>query len=215
MTLMIKAEKREIKGKKLAEYRLAGKLPVVIYGPKEKPVNFFIDRAEFEKVFRQAGESTVITVETPDGKKDVLVHDVTYHHVADQIIHVDFYAIEKDKKVEVGIPLSFVGESPAVKGLGGNLVKVLHEITVSALPKDLPHELEVDITSLVDFDSQIQLKDIKLPVGVEAVGEVDEVVALVEVAREEEAEEEVETTPDFDAIKVEKKGKKEEEEVEE
>src|SRR5690606_40816018 len=100
MTLMIKAEKREIKGKKLAEYRLAGKLPVVIYGPKEKPVNFFIDRAEFEKVFRQAGESTVITVETPDGKKDVLVHDVTYPHVAAPIIHDDFYSFVKDNKVE-------------------------------------------------------------------------------------------------------------------
>src|SRR5690606_7937135 len=99
MTLMIKTEKREIKGKKLAEYRLAGKLPVVIYGPKEKPVNFFIERAEFEQVFRQAGESTVITVETPHSKKDVLVHDVTDHHAAHQIIHVDFYAIVKDKKV--------------------------------------------------------------------------------------------------------------------
>ncbi len=213
MNLTLKAEKREIKGKKLAEHRASGKLPVVIYGRKEKPVNYFVDLAEFERVFRQAGESTVVVVDTPEGKKDVLVHDVAYHHLSEQPIHVDFYAIEKDKKVEVNIPLVFVGEAPAVKSLSGNLVKVMHEITVSALPKDLPHEIEIDISSLIDFDSQIQLKDIKVSSGVEIIGEEDEVVALVEAPREEEPEEES-TTPDLGSIEVEKKGKKEEEIVE-
>lgn len=208
MTLTIEAEKREILGNKLKDSRQDGKLPAVLYGRKEKSAALFIDSIKFDKIFKEAGESSVITVKTGDGAKSVLIHDVQFSPISGKPIHVDFYAIEKDKKVEVDISLVFVGESAAVRELGGILVKVLHEIKVEALPQDLPSEIEVDLSKLKDFESQIHVKDLTVPATVTILNESDEVIALVEAAREEEPEEE--TTPDLSSIEVEKKGKQEE-----
>ena len=124
--------------------------------------------------------------------------------------HADFYAIEKGAKVEVAVPLSFIGESPAVKA-GANLVKVMHELEIEAEAADLPHEIEVDISTLENIGDQIHVSDIKLPKGVVAQVEGDEVVALTQ---EVEVEPEEPTGgPDMDSIEVEQKGKGDEAEV--
>ena len=207
--LKLNAQKRDLFGKKLKASRSEGLLPVIVYGRKEEATPFFVDMKEFEKVFREAGESTVIDLNSPDGDKSVLVYAVDYNPVSGFPIHVDFYAVEKDKMVEVDVELVFVGESPAVKGLNGVLVKVIHALPIEAKPADLPHDIEVDISTLVDFDSQITVADLVLPKGVTALIEGEEVVALVS-----EPKDEVETTteaPDLSNIAVEKKGKKEDE----
>ncbi|MCE9628894.1 MAG: 50S ribosomal protein L25 [Candidatus Vogelbacteria bacterium] len=210
MTITLKAESRTIFGKALKGPKEAGKLPVVIYGPKESPQNFFVETKEFKKVFRNAGESSVVTLDTPEGEKDTLIKDVAMHPVSGEPVHVDFYVIEKGKKVEVAVPLVFVGESPAVKNLNGTLVKVIHELEIEAMPKDLPHEIEVDISSLVDFDSRILVKDLKIPQGVEVMVDGEETVALAGEAGEEVLE--TAEPVDLSAIELtEKKGKKDEE----
>jgi large subunit ribosomal protein L25 len=166
---------------------------------------------DFEKVYKEAGESTVITLIGLGEPKEVLVQDVDLDPVKNTPRHVDFFVLEKGAKVEVNVPLEFVGESSAVKG-GGNLVKVLHDIQIKVAPKDLPKSLEVDISGLVDFTSRVFAKDIKLPESAELTVNEEEVVALVaEVV--EEKEEEV-AAPDLDSIEVEKKGKDEAEEGE-
>jgi large subunit ribosomal protein L25 len=121
-------------------------------------------------------------------------------------VHVDFYAIEKGKKITVDVPLTFVGEAPALK-LGGNLTKVLHEVEVEADPTKLPKEIIVDISTLVDYESQIHVRDLSVPAGVEIKDNGDDVVALVQQVKEES-----ESTPvlDMSAVEVEKKGKAEE-----
>jgi large subunit ribosomal protein L25 len=193
-----------------AKYRAQGLIPCVYYGPKEKPVSINVIKSEFLKVYKEAGESTVVTLNSGKKETEVLVQDVSYDPVKNDIVHVDFYVLEKGKVVEVSVPLEFIGVSKAVKDMSGTLVKVLHEIEVEAMPKDLPHSLTVDIAALVDLDAQILAKDIKLPTGVTLVTEPEEVVAAISVA-----EEEVEVAPaaDLTAIAVEKKGKKEEEGV--
>ena len=158
------------------------------------------------KVWKQAGESTVITLENGKEEIEVLVHDISYGPVRGDITHVDFYVPEKGKKVEVEVLLEFVGASEAVKA-GGTLVKVLHELEVEALPKDLPHSLTLDISALKDVDSQILAKDIKLPAGVTLITDPEEVVAAISVAEEEEV---VAPAADLTKIEVAKKGKKEE-----
>lgn len=205
MTLTLQAEKRDILGKKLAHKRSEGKLPVVIYGRKEKPASFFVDTKEFKKIFHEAGESTIVTLKTVDGDKSTLIHDIQFNVLTAEPIHVDFYVVEKDKKVEVNVPIVFIGESPAVKELSAVLLKVMHEVEIEALPTDLPHEISVDISVLKAIGDQIHVRDIKMPTGVASLSDLDEVVALVEEAREEEVEETV--TPDLDSIEVEKKGK--------
>jgi len=210
--MILTAEKRDISSQNLAQERLAGKIPVVIYGPKEETQSFFVFTKEFKKIFKDAGESSVVTLKCDGADKDTLIKEVAFNPVSGEPVHADFYVIEKGKKVEVAVPLVFVGESPAVKDLGGTLVKVIHELEIEAMPKDLPHEVEVDISGLVDFESRIFASDIKLPAGVEMITEGEEVVALAGQAGEEVVE--VEEPADLSTIEVEKKGKKEEEEGE-
>lgn len=206
--ITIKAKPRQIFGKKLKVSRNEGLLPVVVYGRKEKSQSFFVNTKEFKKVLASAGESTVVSFESPSGNLDVLIYAVDYHPVKNEPIHADLYAVEKGKKVEVSVPLSFVGEAPAVKELGGTLVKVLHEIKVEALPKDLPHEIEIDVSGLVTFEDHITVADLKLPTGVKVNEEAAETIALVDEQAEDESES-TEAESSIDDIEVEKKGKQE------
>lgn len=199
----LKVEKRDSK-ESLGALRKSGKMPAVFYGPKETSTPIKLTIVDFKKALKTAGESTVISLEGAGIEVDALIHDFDLDPVTDMPIHADFYAIEKGKKLSVDVPLEFTGVSPAIKDLGAVLVKVLHEVEIEALPKDLPHKLEVDISGLVGFDSVLTAKDIKLPTGVELKIKLDEVIASVYEPKEEV----VETTPiDLSSIEVEKKGK--------
>ncbi len=205
--LTLKGELRDPKVK-LEAIRAQGFIPAVFYGHKEPSTPCVFNLGEFKKVWKAAGESTIVVLDTPKGKINALIHEVQVDPVQGQPIHADFYAVEKGQEVSVNIPLEFVGVSEAVKNLGANLVKVLHEVEVKALPENLPHSLEVDISVLATLDSQVAAHDIVLPKGVTLVTHADEVVALAAAPKEEV----VEAAPmDLSKIEVEKKGKKEEE----
>lgn len=195
-----------------ADVRKAGNIPAVFYGPKEASTPISVVEGEFMKAWREAGESTIVTLTGLGEDHDSLIHDVELDPVTDKVRHIDFYIVEKGKKVQVSVPLEFVGEAAAVKTLGGILIKVLHELEIEALPKDLPHAIEVDITPLADFEAQIKVSDLKFPAGITAITDAEEVVALVQEAKEEV--EEAPTAIDMDSIGVSvEKGKKEEEEI--
>jgi large subunit ribosomal protein L25 len=205
MTFTLTAEPRTVQGKKLAELRNAGKLPAVMYGPKESATPITLDRVTFEKLFKQTGESSVIVIEGLGSPKEVLVHDVAFDALRGGVIHVDFYALEAGKEITVDVPLTFVGEAPALK-LGGNLTKVLHEVEVTCTPNNLPKEFVVDVSVLDDFEKQIHVSDLVAPKGVVIENDGEEVIALVQAVAEEK---ETEATIDMSAIEVEKKGKAE------
>ena len=199
----LKVQKRDLK-ESVKALRQASQVPAVFYGPKEPSTPIKMSLVDFKKAWKTAGESTVVSLEGNGIDAEVLIHDVDLDPVTDVPIHVDFYAIEKGKKLSVDVPLEFTGVSPAVKDLGAVLVKVLHDIEIEALPKDLPHKLEVDISGLLNFDSVITAMDIKLPEGVTLKVKPEEVVASVYEPKEEVAE----AAPvDLTAIEVEKKGK--------
>ncbi|MFA5023123.1 MAG: 50S ribosomal protein L25 [Candidatus Paceibacterota bacterium] len=213
MMLKLNAKPRIAFGKKIKALRDEGQVPAVVYGDKKETISICLDLIEFKKVLAQAGESTIVSLELAGKGQDVLIHEVQVDPISGVPVHVDFYIVSQDKELEVAVPLVFEGVSPAVKDLGGSLVKVLHELEIRALPKNLPHDIKVDISSLVALDSQILIKDLKLPTGVESVLDVEEVVAAITEAGEEVVEE---TAPvDLSAIEVEKKGKQEEEGAEE
>ena len=198
-------------------------MPAVFYGPgtraqlgtgqSKKTVStstpISILKKDFLKVWHEAGESGVVTIKSADGSVDTLIHAVDVDPVSDIPRHADFYVFEKGKKLEVDVPLDFIGISPAIKDLGGALIKTLHELKISADPQHIPHDIKVDISSLLDFDSQVLASQIELPQGVTLVELPNEVVASVGRPREEKEEE---VAPvDLSSIEVEKKGKKEEE----
>jgi len=203
--LTLKVEKRDLKVTP-EKIRKEGNLPAVYYGKKEKSTPILVKFADFEKIFKEAGESTVVHLDGTGIDVEVLIHDVNSDPVTDKVRHVDFYAIEKGKKLEIAVPLEFIGVAPAVKDLGGVLVKVMHEIEIEALPKDLPRGLKVDISGLINFESVVLAKEIKLPEGVTLKVKPEEVVASVYEPKEEIVEE---VPVDLSAIEVEKKGKEE------
>lgn len=194
--------------RKGAALRAKGVMPAVLYGPKEKTLSISISGKDFQKIWKEAGESTVIKLETSQGKKSALIHDVQFDPVRSTPIHADFYVIEEGKEVEVDIPIEFIGVAPAVKDLGGTLVKVMHELPVKGMPDKLPHEIKVDISALVGLESRIAAGDLALPQGITLMCHAADIIASVAVAKEE-----VEITEpiDLSTIEVEKKGKKEEE----
>jgi len=202
--LTLAIEKRDIKTK-LSEIRGTGKIPAVFYGRKEASTPISLSEVDFMKVWKEAGESSVVVLQGMGDEHDALIHDIDLDPVTGKVRHADFYVIEKGKKVQVGMPIEFIGVAPAVKDLGGTLVKVLHEVEIEAMPKDLPHNLTVDISLLVDFDAQIKAGDIKLPAGVTLITAADEVVVLASVAKEEP--EEPAAPVDLSTIEVAKKGK--------
>ena len=194
--LSLQLEKRE-KKTKLAK----GQMPAVFYGPKEESTSVSLDNGAFVKVWKEAGESTIIQLQGVGDDKDALIQDVDIHPVSGDVRHADFYVFERGKKVQVAVPISFVGESEAEKTLGGTLVKVMHELEIEALPSQLPSEIEADISIIENFETQLHVKDIQLPEGVTAMADGDDTVASVTEAKEEEVEEATEV--DMDSIEVE------------
>jgi len=208
MTLTLNAEKRTKIGK-LDGLRKAGFLPAVYYGHKEAATPIQIKKSEFVKAWKEAGESTVVKIHTAEADVEALINAVDTDPVTGEPRHADFYVFEKGHKVEIAVPIEFVGISPAVKDKGAVLMKILHELRIKAEPANLPHQIDVDISNLVEYGDNVIAKDIALPKGVELEENPEEVVASVAEAKEE-ALEVVEAPVDLSQIEVEKKGKKEE-----
>jgi large subunit ribosomal protein L25 len=206
--LTLKVVKRINAGQGLGALRRAGSIPAVVYGPHKESTPIALSAKEFDKVFSEAGEASIVALTGIGEDIPTLIHEVDVDPLTSAPRHIDFYAVTKGEKVEVKIPLEFIGESPAVKD-GANLVKVLYEIEIKADPMNLPHRFTADITSLAQIGDQIHVRNLVLPEGVELMTDADEVIALVQEVVEEKVEEPV--VVDLNAIEVEKKGKEEEE----
>src|SRR3989344_6198006 len=191
--------------------RMQGLIPAVVYGPGVKNANVFVDEKEFIKVFRKAGESSLIelTIEGDKEKRSVLVNESQKVPVSDQIIHIDFFQASLKEEVEVAVPLVFIGEAPAEKELGGTLNKNFLEIEVKALPQNLPHEIVVDVSGLKTFEDHILVKDLKIPANVTVIKGADEIVAAVLPAQKVEEELAKEITENVEDIEKVEKPKKE------
>jgi len=208
------------KDESVNQLRKKGKLPAVVYGYQTDNLAIKMDRVDFEKAQREAGESTLIKIDLKDekGKKmkvtpTVLIQETQEHPVTDEFTHVDFYQPDLKEKVQVEIPLEFVGESLAVKEEDGTLVRNLSEVTIEALPESLIHDIEVDVSVLETFDDVIKVKDLDTPEEVEIMEDDDTVVALV--SRPQDIDEELEEPIDEELEDIEVVGEKEEEPEEE
>ncbi len=200
--LSLKVEKREKVGN-VNTLRKGGVVPGVVYGAHTDSMPISIEARAFDKIFLEAGEATIVSLTGLGADLPTLIHEVDLDPLTSRPRHVDFYAITKGQKVEVAVPIEFIGESPAVK-TGSNLIKVLHELEIKADPMNLPHNFEADISVLANVGDQIHVRDIKIPAGVELMVSEDEVVALIQQVQEEKEEA---PALDMAAIEVEQKGK--------
>lgn len=202
-------EKRDPQAATLSALRSKGLIPGVVYGAHHESTSIAIDAKAFAKVLRDTGdasESTIVSLSGLGAALPTLIHEIAFDPITSQPRHIDFYAVTKGEKVQVAIPLSFIGESAAVEA-GSNLVKVVHEIEVEADPMNLPPAIEVDLSMLKVEGDQIHAKDLVLPAGVTFTGEAEEVIALAQAVVEEKEEA---APADIGDIEVEKKGKEEE-----
>lgn len=170
------------------ELRARGIVPAVMYGHNEPAQSISVNAGVLEGVWRDAGETTVITLKGLKGDKETLIHDAQVHPVTGKLMHVDFLVLEKGKKIEISVPLEFVGEAPAEKA-GHSLNKALHEIEIEVAPAELPHSLEVDVSALSEIGDHITAAQIKLPPSATLITDPEEFVVSVTGHEEEPAEE--------------------------
>jgi large subunit ribosomal protein L25 len=160
--------------------RATGRVPAVIYGRQTKPQNLELVAKELDDlIHHSASENILVDLAVDQAKHLALVQDVQHHPLSGKVLHVDFHEVSETEKVTVMVPLETVGEAAGVKTGGGVLEHVLFKIKVRALPKDLPEQILVDVTSL-ELGKSIHLGDIKAPEGVEILG--DKKVSVISVA---------------------------------
>ena len=200
MAIEITARKREAQGTGPSRrLRIAGKVPGILYGGDQAPVNIELDHKDlFINLKNERFHASILTLELAGTKEQVLLRAVNMHPFKLQVQHVDFQRIVKDKKIHMKVPLHFVNaeSSPGVKEQGGVVSHVLNELDVTCLPDDLPEYIEVDLGNLAVGHS-MHVRDLALPKGVElALHKIENpVVATVIVpaliTEEEEAAAEV------------------------
>jgi large subunit ribosomal protein L25 len=206
----INAKLREVKGGAYRANQDGTGIPAVLYGSDVENISLEVNKKELERVYKDVG-GTLIDLVVDEKKYSVLIHDTQVNPLSQELIHVDFYQPNLKEKVESEVPLELVGEAPALK-LGGTLITNMQEILVSALPKDLPSKIIIDVSSLITFEDAITIKDIKVPAGVTIeVDNPEEIV--VQVVEPEDVEEELVKPIEEVNKEPEKAGEKKEEEV--
>ena len=207
----LSVQNRDEISKNIKEVRAKGYLLAEFYGHEMENLHLAVKQDEFRKAFKEAGESSVINLVLGTKKFPALIHGVQVDPVSSETVHIDFYGVRMDEKLTATVAFEFVGESPAVKEFGGVVNKSLQEVEVEALPSDLPHSIQVDISKLLNIGDSIYIKDLSLPKGVEVLVDPETTVVGIAAPREEEV---APVTPvDISEIKVESEEKKAEREA--
>ncbi len=212
MTITLAVTERDEKTT-LDSLRANGNVPGVVYGPKQEAISISMDAKAFGKVRKEAGESTIVELAGLKDSVEVLIKEVEFNPIKQQVMHVDFYAIERGKEMTTNITLNFVGEAPVEASKAGTVTKVIHEVEVTCKPSDLPNHIDVNIETLVNVEDKIFVKDLKVGKGVTIETHGEDPVAVVSAARQSTEDEDTIAEAgvvDMDSIEVEKKGKGEE-----
>lgn len=160
--IQLNATKRTVTGRKVKKLRKDGIVPANLYGKKIKSQALAVNEKEFKTVFDKAGETSLVELMLDSKVHPVLVHNVSYHPVTSFPLHVDFFQVDLHEKVQTKVPLSFVGESPAVADKLGVILNIISEIEIEALPTDLPEKLELDMSSLKAVNDALKVSDLKV-----------------------------------------------------
>ena len=192
MEAILQIQKRTTEGKKVKTLRNQGIPPIHLYGSEFDSASMQVKMSELINILDLAGFSSPITLN--DGKNDIIAfaREVQRHPLTEQILHVDFQVVGKDDHVEVEVPINLTGESPAVKNLGGVLIKLMETIRVSSKVDSVPKSLELDISVIESLEQSILVGEIEIAEGVQIVSDETFAVARVIPPRIEIEEEEVE-----------------------
>jgi len=185
----VKVEKRTILGKKIKKLRKEGILPANIYGKGIKSIVVQLPYKDFEKVYKDVGETGLLDVALNGQTKPCLIHNVQVNHYKNLILHADFYQVDLKEKVTTMMPLKIIGTPKAVADKIGLLEQPLSQVEVEALPTDLPENIEVNVDHLAAVDEQISVADLKAPQNVTILTGKDRVVVKIGELISKEAQE--------------------------
>jgi large subunit ribosomal protein L25 len=213
--VVIKANKRQVTGKKVKVLRREGMLPAVVYGHNIDSIPISLDMREANRSLERLSPSALVIVDIDGEQHYTLVRDKQRNPVKGSVIHIDFQAVSLTEKVRADVNINIIGEAPAIENYLGILVPSLEQLSIECLPKDLPNRIDVDVSGLEEIGNSLLVSDIEVPEGVEILSDPDDVVVVIiaqaaEEVEEVEVEEEEELEPE-----VLDKGKREEEEEEE
>jgi large subunit ribosomal protein L25 len=204
----IKLEERTVVGKGLNALRRGGQVPAVIHNHGEESVHVMASEKELVKIYKEAGKHHPLNLEVGSKKYLALIKDVHFNPVKHELQHIVFQAIRQNEKVEAEVPIKLVGEIPAEK-VGLMVLHQLDAVQIEAFPRDLPDEILVDVTTLVEMHDKITVEDLQVPSGVTILTELDHPIATV-VETKAQMSEEAETEPDETAEGEEAEGASEE-----
>lgn len=172
MKIEISADERTLQGKGASRrLRGSGKVPAIIYGGDQQAQSIEMDHNDlFHKLKLEAFHASVLTLSVAGKKEPVLLRDIQMHPYKQQVLHVDFQRVDKNKKIHMKVPLHFINAeiSPGVKTSGGIVSHILTEVDISCLPEDLPEFISVDLAEMTAGHT-LHLSDLALPKGVETV----------------------------------------------
>lgn len=183
--LFLKVEPRTIFGRKLKRLRANGIIPANIYGPEFKSQAISVNFKDFIKVYKIAKETGVVYLDLEEKEIPVLIKNLQKHPVNGGILHIDFRKIDLTKKVQTEVPIKIVGESKAVKELGGVLLTQTDSLLIEALPQDIPPAIEVNISSLKEIGQEIKVADLLKTNTFEIKSPPDKVIVSVIAHKEE------------------------------
>lgn len=185
----LKSEVREKREKNESQTSI----PAILYGPEIKEnILLKINVGEFKKIYREAGTTSLINLENNGKVYSVLIYDYQNDPLTGEFIHVDFYSPDLKEEVEAEVPIEIKGIAPAVV-LGGTLIHTLKVLHVKALPNELPHKIEVDVSKLKTFEDYIDVASVNLGNKVKVLTNKEEIIAsVVEVKAETEEKSEAE-----------------------
>ena len=218
-TIVLKAERREVLGKKVKVLRREGKLPAVIFGHGIETTPITLDMRDASRALALVGSSTLIRIDLEGEEHTALVRERQIDFIYRTLLHVDFQALSMTEKIQTTVSLYYDAEqAPAVETYNAILITALEGLEVESLPGDLPDNIEVDVSSLESIGDGIYVKDITPPEGVEILDDPETliVVATAPAAEPvEEEEEEIEEEIGVEEPEVIERGRREEEESEE
>jgi large subunit ribosomal protein L25 len=202
--LELEVSKRDITGKKVRFLRRQGIIPANIYGHGIDSTAINVDARSLKHLLAHAGTTDLISLKIDDAKNPlrVLVREIHRNPINDDLLHVDFYQVRMDEKIKADVPLVFVGEAPVLKKVkNSSVLHLIDSLPIEALPDDLPHSFEIDVSSLEELDSAIHVKDIHLGDGITLLSDPEQMaVKVIEARKEEEIPVEVPVGEEVEAV---------------
>ncbi|MDE2843793.1 MAG: 50S ribosomal protein L25 [Chloroflexota bacterium] len=184
-SIRLELEPRTVLGKKVKQLRREGTIPVHMYGPGIEPRSLQCENRQLLRVLAQAGNTNPInlSVSGESGERLVFAREIQWSPIRSEILHVDFLAVSATEKVTAQVPINLVGESPAARETGGSVAQALYNLDVEALPLEIPNEVVIDLSILVDTNSVVRAGDLELDSNVTMLTDPEAMVVRVDAGR--------------------------------